>query len=271
MLMFLLFALNGVARADVATWLGEAGLVEVDASAVPGWNNESSRTFQVSAEDASSCVRITIGEKEYGLPLSRQEGAYEYLGTDNGEWGGELVATGPEGWRSVLLEDNIRSLVPTDDGLLVFTGLSHMGLRRGAVYRIDLPDREPKVELVTLLPDAPAVFVPLESTANRWRLAIIGSSSLMVLSRLSGRDQLQIALIEQPWSIAYPNSGVSMDGNIILGMRGGIGVVQSPKFFAQVPPPRYFTFRPPSEPSDEAEAASDVEPTDFHVCSQESH
>ena len=269
MLMVLLFALHGDAWADLPTWLGEAGLVEVDASAINAWNRESSRAFHVSVLDASSCIQITISEEAHRASLSREEGDYEYLGTDNGEWGGELIATGPKGKRSVLIEDNIRALIPTGDGLLVFTGLPHLGLSRGAVYRIISPDREPSIELVTLLPDAPDVVVPLRSETDLWQVAIIGTSSVMMLSSFSGRVGIEVELIRQPWWGLYPNSGVSMDGYILFGMRGGVGVVQSPRFGQVMQPPRYFTLDRPSKATSDAEAVSESEPGDLHVCGQE--
>lgn len=60
----------------------------------------------------------------------------ELLGADRGEWGGELVFRDANGSVHPLLKRNVRGIVRMPFGVIVFTGLSHMGRSTGAIFRI---------------------------------------------------------------------------------------------------------------------------------------
>jgi hypothetical protein len=77
------------------------------------------------------------------------------LGTDRGEWGGELVWTGAAK-PATLLTANIKSLHELGDIPVVVTGLGHMGINEGALYRVTAQElAPPRAELWRVLPGEP--------------------------------------------------------------------------------------------------------------------
>lgn len=61
----------------------------------------------------------------------------ELLGADRGEWGGELVFRNAKGDLQRVLKRNIDGIVRMPFGVVVFTGLSHLGYSAGAVFRLE--------------------------------------------------------------------------------------------------------------------------------------
>lgn len=78
------------------------------------------------------------------------------LGSNRGEWLGELVWHPHGGEPEVLLADAVLEILPYQDGALVFTGLAHLGMNQGAVFRIEFGETQsPRVFRVAELPEAP--------------------------------------------------------------------------------------------------------------------
>ena len=59
-------------------------------------------------------------------------------GSDRGEWGGELVFIDEEGNSSILLNTNIEDIYRLGELTIATTGLAHMGMNTGAVYKLEL-------------------------------------------------------------------------------------------------------------------------------------
>lgn len=60
------------------------------------------------------------------------------VGSDRGEWGGELVFIDRNGHATALISENIENLVTLDDGRIVaVTGLGHMFTSRGMLYLVE--------------------------------------------------------------------------------------------------------------------------------------
>jgi hypothetical protein len=60
------------------------------------------------------------------------------LGSDRGEWGGELVFRDRDGKFHQLLNRNVRGIVRTPSGIVVFVGLAHLFGSAGGIYRVSL-------------------------------------------------------------------------------------------------------------------------------------
>jgi hypothetical protein len=58
------------------------------------------------------------------------------LGTDRGEWIGQLVFERPNGKQETLLRENVIGIIRNPSGVYVFTGLAHMGGNDGFIYRV---------------------------------------------------------------------------------------------------------------------------------------
>jgi hypothetical protein len=74
--------------------------------------------------------RISSGSTE----LKVETGTF--IGTDNGEWGGELHFRDRAGWKTRIVEDNILGIFETANGPVAVAGLSHMIINRGRVYAL---------------------------------------------------------------------------------------------------------------------------------------
>lgn len=59
------------------------------------------------------------------------------LGSNRGEWGGEVVFLRPGGAQEKVLDENIVGLHKTPQGIVAVTGLAHLMLEQGALYRIE--------------------------------------------------------------------------------------------------------------------------------------
>ncbi|MGS1077698.1 hypothetical protein [Pseudoxanthomonas beigongshangi] len=79
------------------------------------------------------------------------------LGTDRGEFIGQLVFENSDGNQTELLDKNVLGMVKTKEGVFVFTGLRHMGTNEGAIYHVSQnADTNARATLLTRLPGAPS-------------------------------------------------------------------------------------------------------------------
>lgn len=65
--------------------------------------------------------------------LEVQDG--KLVGTDYGEWGGELAFLGRK-TSQIVIDDNVRAIVRRGDRILAVTGLNHGGLNRGYIWEV---------------------------------------------------------------------------------------------------------------------------------------
>ncbi|MFP2908222.1 HEAT repeat domain-containing protein [Pyxidicoccus sp. 3LFB2] len=84
------------------------------------------------------------------------------LGSDRGEWGGELVHLSEKPATTVLLRENVRSLHRIGDNLVVVTGLAHLSSHRGMLYRAVPRGASYVAEPWRALPGAPRVSATME-------------------------------------------------------------------------------------------------------------
>ncbi|MBK7642684.1 MAG: hypothetical protein IPJ19_06470 [Planctomycetes bacterium] len=79
------------------------------------------------------------------------------LGATRGEWGGEVVYLKPDGKQEQVLWENTIGLHRTPSGIVAVTGLAHLTLEEGVLYRIDLgADGSYKATWWKRLPGAPS-------------------------------------------------------------------------------------------------------------------
>jgi HEAT repeat protein len=58
------------------------------------------------------------------------------LGSNRGEWGGELMFAGDNGKTYNVINDNIENIYPTAAGIMALTGLWHMTMNNGMVHKL---------------------------------------------------------------------------------------------------------------------------------------
>ena len=67
-------------------------------------------------------------------------GAGELIGTDRGEFGGELRWKSAAGQEQSIIKDNVVAIVPAEGGAIVLFGLAHLGLAHGYAVRVSQRD-----------------------------------------------------------------------------------------------------------------------------------
>lgn len=189
--------------------------------------SRSGQSFAVQLAGGRLVVKpVEHSVPDTNVPRARfQAGSIRYEGTDRGEWGGQLVAVLPGGERKILLKKNIIAILPGDKHLLVFSGLAHLGLREGAVYRVDSPDQHPRLSRIALLPDAPVLVVEDPRGKVAGQKIIIGSSSLMTMGSNGQSGNLKVLAREQFWWPLFPNSAVLVGNHLVIGLRSGLTVI----------------------------------------------
>ncbi len=86
------------------------------------------------------------------------------LGSSRGEWGGELVLQDEGGAIRRLIDSNIQGVHQLGSGIVATSGLAHLALNSGCVYRIEIKAGElPVARLWKVLPGAPGRSGLLES------------------------------------------------------------------------------------------------------------
>lgn len=135
------------------------------------------------------------------------------LGFDGGEFGGGLWFANLSGKTQELSEENVHGFIETPQGVLVFSGLAHMGHDSGKVFIVPYAVNS-QGDLKTLmdLDGAPAALTKLSADT-----ALVVTTQ--GVSRISSSG-LSKTLLSRKFDALYPNSVVSTpDGTIYVGMR----------------------------------------------------
>lgn len=138
------------------------------------------------------------------------------LAYDAGEWGGGLWLTNEDGSKTKrILNDNVRAVVPIDDGIVVLSGLAHMSINFGNAFIFSNPD----VLDITLQHS-----VHLDGEPSAPAKAADGSVLFVTtygLCRITKSGELQRLTYFPKWTRQqYPNSmAISSDGSIFIAMR----------------------------------------------------
>jgi hypothetical protein len=166
------------------------------------------------AQDANT-RRITVQQathlapKEHQVRLQTEAGLL--VGTDNGEYGGSLSLIDANGAQTKrLLDTNVLQLLPSKSGVLVFTGLLHLDIDKGAVWLYSKSsDGNWSIRKLADLNGKPSVI----SSENGDVLAVGGHG----VYRLD--QTLNLTETSLPFAQTFPNS-ISKDvhGRIYVGM-----------------------------------------------------
>ena len=138
------------------------------------------------------------------------------LAYDGGEWGGALLLTNEDGTKTKqIIGGNIRGLVPIDGGVVVLSGLAHMGFNYGNAFILSNPDGLTiSLEHAFSLDSVPNASVKESDDSvlfvTTYRLHRIRKSG-----ELRGLTYLPLWTVQQ-----YPNSmAIAADGSLYVGMR----------------------------------------------------
>lgn len=153
-------------------------------------------------------------------------GGLEYIGSNDGEWGGALSVI-VNGKKKELMKGNIIHLLPLDGKLYVIEGVAHLGMAGGSISVIDDISNPSVPKLITRLPDAPKL-VYLDSTRSDFqRIVIVGSKSIMSLD-----PYMNITILY--WDAFWhgnldPTSITRYKNNFFIGLPHGVAVIPAPR------------------------------------------
>ena len=139
------------------------------------------------------------------------------IGTDRGEWGGELYWESNSGTSKYkIVNGNFKKFIKHNAKIFAIEGLAHLTQRRGKLIKIYFKDKW-KAEVVIDLKDAPHVStLPLNNF-----IYVVTSKKFLKINL----DDITLTELHTNmfWWGMYPNSIVMVNPNIIyIGMRGGI-------------------------------------------------
>lgn len=119
----------------------------------------------------------------HALRLSNGDVKGELVGTDHGEWGGDLTWIPGNGAPVVLDRDNVREIDLDSGGAIVMFGLAHMGFNYGYVLRVSPKGDGSWTQTdVAHLPGEPGSWTRLKSD----RIAVVTAGRVVVFSSNDG-------------------------------------------------------------------------------------
>ncbi|UTW45936.1 hypothetical protein KFE80_03255 [bacterium SCSIO 12696] len=184
--------------------------------------------------DNSGNIALSYGRRsKSNLSVSVRNA--KFISVNKGEFGGEFGVE-VNGVYTKLMEGNVTNLIHTGDALVVVEGISHLSLTRGAVYIMDDVANPEPPKILTMLPEKPsASFIDSDG-----RLMV--ATDLGVYGITAGpRGRLDILYRKAFWARIFargPTSIVEFEGNYLIGLAGGVAVVEKGRF--EIPKVRFF-------------------------------
>lgn len=91
-------------------------------------------------EGRTDAVQTPPEEGQFGERWELTSGDYTLIGTDRGEWGGEVWLLADDAEPVLLVEDYVVTMRSLSDGAVITTGLDHMLPDAGSVYRFRITE-----------------------------------------------------------------------------------------------------------------------------------
>ncbi|RUL75982.1 hypothetical protein [Dyella choica] len=133
--------MTGAASRYVRWWFPVLLLTSLTAAAVAwvdGWIITASEPLNDAANASRSGGTTDAPHSSFLAPRHfLQAFGGELEGSDGGEFGGHLTFLHPDGSTDLLLDRDVRAIVQFPSGVAVLTGLDHLGMSSGAIYKID--------------------------------------------------------------------------------------------------------------------------------------
>jgi hypothetical protein len=220
---------------EIESAFASAALIKKPIPKEVSWSKANNANFEIClSEDNKNNISVKLEEECKVINLAVNFMGNTFVGTNHGEFGGNLSVNLPNGTEQVLIHDNVVQIISLKSELFVFTGLSHMMTDRGAIYRVFQKEGVPVAERITLLPGAPEFIV----TPNNNLFYIVTSSGLLKFNREN--EELSALLIDQFWGGLYPTSAVLRGNQLAIGMRSGAALIDF-DFPSGVGKVRYYT------------------------------
>ncbi|WP_042474013.1 hypothetical protein [Bacillus ndiopicus] len=183
----------------------------------------SKKWLQIINNSKHYCVEIINGELVISRYREKHKIQYEYLdlkivGTDYGEWGGELKVIYNDLTEVLLKKCNVKSIFEYKGEIYFLEGLEHMYLNEGILYKLIYDGISVSFKECLELKECPIDFYILDEI-----LYVLSSENLFTVCNEGGTFKKNIIFNNFPFSTFEPNSLVIYKGDFIIGMRGGLG------------------------------------------------
>jgi len=170
--------------------------------------------------DAESGKRVPIppqlklSKKMIGRRSVQATSSGWLVGFDGGEFGGGLWWFSRDGSQNIeLLSENVHAIYQIKTSILILTGLSHMGLNFGRIYKFNDTVDKPTVTSVAILGGAPEASA-VDSGGNNM---VIATPDRVLRVDINGKVN---EMYKSGEHLTYPTSvAVDTSGNIYVAMR----------------------------------------------------
>lgn len=178
------------------------------------WNTASKgKSYSVSIREDN--LYVEEAENKNGTNKLEINNGY-FLGTNGGEFGGKLTFTSKDNTYTIL-EENIIGLINFKNTYYVLTGLEHLSMNEGKMYRLEY-DNQWTAKQVLDFKSCPYAFY-----TDSYGFFIVTSDKLLYVQN----EKISKILVENAfWKGLYPNSVIYHDICLVIGMRGGIYTYQ---------------------------------------------
>ncbi|WP_285398092.1 hypothetical protein [Lysinibacillus sp. fls2-241-R2A-57] len=189
-------------------------------------NAGSGKWFQIINSSKQYCVEIKNEELVISKYHEKHSIQYEYLdlkiiGSDYGEWVGELKVIYADSTEILLKKCNVKSIFEYKGELYFLEGLEHMYLNEGGLYKLVYDGTSISFRECLDLKECPIDFYIYNKN-----LYVISSENLFTITNEDETYKKNILFNNFPFSDFVPNSLVVYKGDFIIGMRGGLGRIE---------------------------------------------
>jgi hypothetical protein len=215
----------GMTTPALETWLLDSGFVAVAEAPFEftDIDYENDSAFKIGGTASRPMLENTwCGPPEPLTSFLFKTGSLTYLVENKGEWGGSLSVQKGDAEPQTLVRENITSLWPDGDRLMVFTGLEH-GDSVGGVYVIDHFKSQPSARQLTRLPEAPRAIVEQKREFLPSTFIVVGERSIAAVDS-NYRFDVHMA----GHALPAPTSALVDGAHIYVGICGGVADVYLP-------------------------------------------
>jgi len=137
------------------------------------------------------------------------------LGFNNGEWGGGLIFYSNSNSQLLypVIHENVQEIFLFNKSIYVLSGIAHLGINTGKLYKLEKKDDKWIVIESFILPGEPETYF-----VDKSQVYIVTYDSLC---SFDGKI-INIILKDQLWGSLYPSTIIKYEKNIAIGMRGCI-------------------------------------------------
>jgi hypothetical protein len=137
------------------------------------------------------------------------------IGTNRGEWGGELIYKN-DTLEYTILNENICGIINYNNEIYVLTGLSHLGISKGRIVKLELINDKWRSTFSWEFNSSPEIY-----TVYNNKLYIVTFDGLIIFDG----NNIQQLISNEFWSSLYPQSIYVNDEIIVIGMRGCLAII----------------------------------------------